>query len=50
MTLFGHHHRISRVEHVLSSIAQARNRQNCGQVLGLQAGDVLTSIARGGGR
>jgi hypothetical protein len=50
MTLFGHHHRISRVENVLGSIAKARNRQNCGQVVGLQTGDALISIARGGGR
>jgi hypothetical protein len=50
MALFGHHHRILRVEHVSSSIAKARNRQNCGPVVGLQTGDVLTSIARGGGR
>jgi hypothetical protein len=54
-TLFGHHHRISRAEHVLGSIAKARNRQHCGQVVGLQAGDdelvdELTSIAAGGGR
>ena len=47
-TLFGHDHRISRADNVLGSVAKARNRQNCGQVVGLQAGDVLTSIARQG--
>jgi hypothetical protein len=50
MILFGNHHRISRVGNVLNSIAKARSRQNCGQVVGLQTGDVLTSIANGGGR